>query len=1501
MTRRRDAKPRGFSRALACLLAASLLIPTSFVGFTQTPASAGQPDASSVQVGADADASVVSTGSEQDSEAESTSTTLAASTEGALDAAVAGADDAEVSAQADMTLADEGDYVEDGKVTTAADGATDSLRAYSTQNPTVFFYACIDGEWKLITNDGAVWTGDEASYKNDNGVNHGYVTRYIDPSWGGKSGRARYFMTARPLVQAYGALAGFDVSQIRGDYYWAPGADADKGYVLFANTTSDSKAKNTIWADTRPWYDKSGEVSTTYSDPGRWHIPLRCENNDGTNKNKDIYLYYLPNNKDGQDGCFNGSMSVSSESLKASNALCSVTVSDSGNLIYAQGEARPSASYAPINDPAIFTVKNPDLSASSDPVIWKARCEGQDDDLALVEVSRDEAAGTITYKTSASISGPVTVYAANPNVSEYAISYNAATTKSYISKIGSLSTDTIHLVPVDGNEDGYDDAEHHPDGLIDGAVSGKGSLSGIVHGNADGDYTVLAPDDDVVVFYHHTGGGASEKNRHYRMKFTGWRASPSGELLQPGDVISVRKLAQLAAYGSTVSFEAVWSLFDANGRVSSANFYVNCNSEVADVRDEGFRPAPASDFTNSIWTSRVEGTEGVSFDGNGDAILIASESSYSAYNVNRTIKNSMTEPIEPGVTMERFPSDEEILGKLRAWLRSSSGHTITTQAGDVIAESDLTTERFTVRWYSVKYQHADGWHVDGILVAKAGALAVSKTFEGDPDAIDAVLDDYSVAVTHEETTATSGDADGGTGTQTEAVEDYVLKCVPAGDGSLEGHPTWVGYSGYSGDIDSGGNPTGAGTYTWVLSARSGRTYSVQERGYVYDAPDSYALKWENSYWYLIQNADSESSGGSASASARWSTYTGEPVSVTAHSYAADVPTDAYQRVAFRNIYVRPGLLAVSKTDSATGNALQGVPFALSRVEGSGESQVESAVSLYRKPGTWEYSAQFASAEAAAADGYTEAVADSAVETGRNGLFFLDLPVVGQDGSAAIEYRLRETFPTGYHGADAIDFTLDASGKIKTIESQVSGARPTSGDGEWAWGIGTNALKVANESETYESLTAKKVWAAGSQARPVTVELWRNGARMSDIAAAAGSSDEAGVSFTQTLSEDNGWSCEWSGLPLFVDGQAAVYSLRETWIGDVSYSPEADESDGYAEFVVSYDAPSYGSQAGAESAATEKRGEPAWTDAAGETRFAKSALLTVNNAEVQGDIVFSKKDRVGNDGKPLAGAVFKLYSDEACTRELAEATSDAAGTVRFSGRAAGEYYLREVSAPTGYSFFDETYRVRITGGDVTITRLGDDQGKPVNSIVNKLGVALSVFKTNAAGREGLQGARFALYEQTGAASDTQAAAYKQIGTYTTDAEGWAVGSDGSRGVQIEEPGAYVLREIEAPAGYAISDAEGFSFAVATDAAGETTMRATGIAVDSPYTLVDTSKKDDSGKVENLSYRLTVIDEAIYSLPTAGGCGIVASWLVGVGLMCAACLMRRRRAHRGNHAG
>lgn len=83
----------------------------------------------------------------------------------------------------------------------------------------------------------------------------------------------------------------------------------------------------------------------------------------------------------------------------------------------------------------------------------------------------------------------------------------------------------------------------------------------------------------------------------------------------------------------------------------------------------------------------------------------------------------------------------------------------------------------------------------------------------------------------------------------------------------------------------------------------------------------------------------------------------------------------------------------------------------------------------------------------------------------------------------------------------------------------------------------------------------------------------------------------------------------------------------------------------------------------------------------------------------------KVNKTGDDGKALAGATFGLYRDQKCTDKIAEATSDASGIVTFKnaekkeiildGDGDGEiYYLKELSAPNGYTILATPFEVKI---------------------------------------------------------------------------------------------------------------------------------------------------------------------------------------------------------------
>lgn len=1119
---------------------------------------------------------------------------------------------------------------------------------------------------------------------------------------------------------------------------------------IFPHT--DSNDRSLIWADTLP-----KEVN------GTWLVPIsfRTEN----------YLYYMPGNVPGSASYFTQSVRASSAELIQDNGFYTVSVSDPQNVF--AGSTLPASQLVASRGACTVTVPTPADSS----VIWRIR---NSQTLAELTAGTDYTVthngdNTCTY-TFPSVTCAIRLTAVDPNAAGYTLEYQASIEDSMV-KLGDYYSSDQQIVT---------------DGTVDGqAVYEEQDITG--------NYTVRAPDSDCAeVLIPGTRGNG----RHFFYTFAGWQVGTSDTVLQPGDTITAAQLEDYAATDN-LTLKAVWTGKDVNTRTASVNFYVNLTCEVMDTMDNGFDNQPASNFTSAVYACRIFGTDsvapGTSRPDDNCKVLAPPTTETTAYDVDSLLRESTKTPINGSITLDGFPTDESIFARLRA-----SNARIQLD-GVTIPVEYLTSDNFTIRWYVLKYEKGDGWHVDGILVAKQGRVVVKKTFAGDSDAIAEVTDgDYSIQVSHAENNADK--------------TDYTLTLNPAEEETTDG---MTGYTSF----DQRTN-----TYTWVLNARQGRTYTVREQNYQADTE-----RWNNTSQYMITNSQAETNG--------WLDYTDEGVTVTAEAYPSDIPAEACQTVAFQNLYVQSGLLTIHKIDSNTGNGLSGVSFRLSMENGN-------ALTLYRKPGTSQYSTD----SAAQAAGYTQVVSDNAMVTDANGYIYVRLAIQGS-GSTKEQYYLEETIPTGYEGPKKILVQISDDGIIE-LASEVESSSLDSNEG-WLEGENTAILTIKNRSKLLTTVTAQKDWGNTAQSvrQPVTVQLWCNGAKMIDHAGQA--------SYTQVLSDENDWKYIWHDLPLFVDGALAEYSLREVYIGDVAHDPQAGE-DGYADYLVSYDDARY--REGEESGYND---DAVWKDASGTMHYANHALLVVHNNEAANGLVsFTKVDE---NNRPLKDAVFGLYSGKDCTEAqlLGRAVSDSGGAVVFSDKlTTGTYYLREIAAPEHYITDGTVFTVRVRSGKAEI--FPPDSNTPLTRIVNQSAMMLTIEKIDE-NEVPLTGAVFELW------SDSEL-----YGSYEVD-------SQGQIHISNLPDDDYTLKEVEAPSGYSLRQDE------------------IGLRVrDGEITLIGTAAsgialtKDEDPENE-YSFYLKVVNFPIYSLPVSGGRGIGVPALLGTLLMCLAAAgillyQRKRREER-----
>ena len=877
-----------------------------------------------------------------------------------------------------------------------------------------------------------------------------------------------------------------------------------------------------------------------------------------------------------------------------------------------------------------------------------------------------------------------------------------------------------------------------------------------------------------------------------------------------------------------------------------------------------------------MYSTRIQGTDHVighdlkDEKGNKSGIYVAdAESANTAFDLDAALRNAAnniplrvtsdktaTQSIycplgngysEAKITVDSMPTDEEIFRKIR-----NSSEDVYKYDEDnnkvIIPKENLTTDKYAIRWYVLKYQDSDGWHIDGVLVEKNAKVIIKKTFVGDSEAIALVKNNYSITVTK---------SDDPSDTRT-----LTLNAASSSDG------TSLGYTTYDKDTE---------TYTWVVEGYQGEQYTVKEQNYT--APDikseenssdgTLKKAFTSTSRYSIHNAENHEHDTNGD-----KPYPEAGVSVTMAAYAADIDEQYYQTVHLTNIYAQAGILTLSKADSVTGHGLGNVQFKLSNQDGS-------SLELLRRPNTNQYSVK---TQQAGTLGYAEIVPDNIVQTDANGYVQLRLPpfVDGDEPETSYkgEYFLEEILPEGYTGAKKISIIVTNQGKVRFTIVALDDSNNDTTD-TWLDNTQNNAPILYNTSKMLTTVTAVKKWTKttlDNSKVPVTVQLCRNGRPLENV------SDKV---YTQTLDADNHWQYTWKDLPLYVDGKIAKYSLRELSIGDTKYDANVIndyDTDGYEEYEVTEDATKYyeGEDSPIQSNGTVdelkfKHTLAAWKDNSGKMHYSNHALLVIRNAPVSADISFEKVD--AEHGRALANAEFTLYSDEQCTQKVTgegftnpEFSNSEFGTVQFNHLPAGTYYFKETKAPPGYKADDTIYKAVIRNGKTDITPMPkgrEEESKQSNgvTVTNVSKMKLTIKKVDMDGKPITSSpATFKIQEGT----DSTTIQQTENGEITLS--------------NIAEGEQYIF-EVSAPDGYKTLDTH-ITLQIAN---GEIKS-----IEENPDNAHWSLTKDKDG---DCSYTLTVKNEPLVSLPSAGGRGYPLALLLGAGLMCGASAfalwLRRRR--------
>lgn len=417
------------------------------------------------------------------------------------------------------------------------------------------------------------------------------------------------------------------------------------------------------------------------------------------------------------------------------------------------------------------------------------------------------------------------------------------------------------------------------------------------------------------------------------------------------------------------------------------------------------------------------------------------------------------------------------------------------------------------------------------------------------------------------------------------------------------------------------------TYMWEISnVDYGELWEITEHPHIFDDSEiGFSVYSE----YTVMDAHGDQS----------TTGVGTSLTVRGMTYALDEGIDEVLRAEFTNIYNKANSIIIKKQDSLTGVSIGGATFKLL------QNGKELKFNYNSETESYLYAPAYGTVTLleGTANGYFEISVEN---------FSYDLgPITVREVSPPKGYSPIGDVEIGY---------IDENNTIGILGGNSELIRYVSG-----------ILIVGNSTDS-SSVTVKKNWdCPETEWQDVTIQLLANDKLVTTVI--------AGVDSHVILSADNNWQHTWKNLPVYVNGEKIIWSIKEVQIG--SETAKADGS--FVNWLVSYELPVK---------STDEDGN-------------ENTLLTVTNTTKRVMLRLTKT----NLGKSLQlkGASFLLEAVDKdgnlLPQEIAKtATTGDSGTLIFDNlKSAIRYRLTELTAPEGYIKCDE-YIYFTIGEDGSVT-------------------------------------------------------------------------------------------------------------------------------------------------------------------------------------------------------